>query len=53
MRMIRRLRLRRISPAMLARKLKSKSKVAVLDLLDFEEQTGTVKARRLFRVLSE
>jgi rhodanese-related sulfurtransferase len=35
-RMIRQPRLRRISPAMIARKLKSKSKVAVLDLLDFE-----------------
>ena len=40
LRMVRRLRLRRISPAMLARKLKSKSKVAVLDLLDFEDETG-------------
>jgi membrane protein DedA with SNARE-associated domain/rhodanese-related sulfurtransferase len=40
LRMIRRLRLRRISPAMLSRKLKSKSKVAVLDLLDFEDETG-------------
>jgi membrane protein DedA with SNARE-associated domain/rhodanese-related sulfurtransferase len=38
--MIRRLRLRRISPAMLARKLKSDNKVAVLDLLDFEDQAG-------------
>jgi rhodanese-related sulfurtransferase len=38
-RMIRRLRLRRMSPAMLARKLKSNSKVAVLDLLNFEEET--------------
>jgi len=44
LRMIRRLRLRRISPAMLARKLKSKSKVAVLDLLDFEDQTGSAEA---------
>ena len=35
-RMIRRLRLHRISPSRLARKLKSKSKVAVLDLLKFE-----------------
>jgi len=35
-RMIRRLRLRRISPGLLARKLRSKAKVAVLDLLDFE-----------------
>jgi membrane protein DedA with SNARE-associated domain/rhodanese-related sulfurtransferase len=40
-RMIRRLRVRRISPAMLVRKLRSNSKVAVLDLLDFETQTGT------------
>lgn len=39
MRMIRRLQVRRISPAMLARKLRSNSKVAVLDLLDFEEET--------------
>ncbi len=39
-RMMRRLRVRSISPAMLARKLRSKSKVAVLDLLDFEAQTG-------------
>ena len=37
-RMIRQLRLRRISPRMLARKLKSNSKVAVLDLLNFEEE---------------
>ena len=37
-RMIHRLRLRRISPPMLARKLKSNRKVAVLDLLDFEEE---------------
>ena len=41
LRMVRRLRLRRISPAMLARKLKSNSKVAVLDLLDFEDETGS------------
>ena len=39
-RMIRRLRLRRISPPMLERKLKSNGKVAVLDLLNFEEETG-------------
>ena len=39
-RMIRRLGLRRISPAMLARKLKSKSKIVVLDLLDFEDEPG-------------
>jgi membrane protein DedA with SNARE-associated domain/rhodanese-related sulfurtransferase len=38
-RMIRRLRLRRISPPMLDRKLKSNRKVVVLDLLDFEEET--------------
>jgi rhodanese-related sulfurtransferase len=40
-RMVRRLRLRRISPPMLARKLKSNRKVAVLDLLNFEEETDT------------
>jgi len=40
-RMIRQLRLRRISPPMLARKLKSNSKVAVLDLLNFEEETDS------------
>ncbi len=40
-RMIRQLRLRRISPPMLARKLKSNSKVAVLDLLDFEEEADS------------
>ena len=40
-RMIRRLRVRRISPPMLARKLKSNSKVAVFDLLDFEEETDS------------
>ena len=39
MRMIRRLRVRRISPPMLNRKLKSKNKIAVLDLLDFELET--------------
>src|SRR5208283_2589658 len=38
-RMIRRLRVRRISPAMLDRKLKSNKKVLVLDLLNFEEET--------------
>jgi membrane protein DedA with SNARE-associated domain/rhodanese-related sulfurtransferase len=37
-RMIRRLEVRRISPPMLNRKLKSGSKVALLDLLDFEEE---------------
>ena len=40
LRMIRQLRLRRISPPMLARKLKSNRKVAVLDLTEFEEGTG-------------
>jgi len=45
-RMIHRLRLRRISPRMLDRKLKSHSKVAVLDLLNFEEESdgGSVEA---------
>lgn len=53
LRMIRRLRLRRISPAMLARKLKSSRKVAVLDLLDFEAETGSESAQAIpgaFRV---
>jgi membrane protein DedA with SNARE-associated domain/rhodanese-related sulfurtransferase len=40
-RMIRRLRLRRISPPMLARKLKSSRKLAVLDLLNFEAESDT------------
>jgi membrane protein DedA with SNARE-associated domain/rhodanese-related sulfurtransferase len=40
-RMIRQLRLRRISPPMLARKLKSDRKVAVLDLSNFEEGTSS------------
>lgn len=39
-RMIRQLRLRRISPPMLARKLKSDRKVAVLDLAKFDEESG-------------
>ncbi len=38
--MIRRLRLRHITPQMLLRKLKSNAKVAVLDLLEFEEESG-------------
>lgn len=38
--MIRRLRVRRIRPAMLDCKLKSKKKVAVLDLLEFEYHAG-------------
>ena len=49
--MVRRLRLRRISPAMLARKLKSKNKVAVLDLLDFEDETATESPEGYSRVL--
>jgi membrane protein DedA with SNARE-associated domain/rhodanese-related sulfurtransferase len=40
-RTIRRLRLRRISPQLLASKLKSKSKVAVLDLLNFEDESNS------------
>jgi rhodanese-related sulfurtransferase len=36
--MIRRLRVRRITPPLLARKLKSDAKVAVLDLLNFEAE---------------
>jgi membrane protein DedA with SNARE-associated domain/rhodanese-related sulfurtransferase len=39
--MIRQLRLLRISAPMLARKLKSKSKMAVLDLSNFEEETDS------------
>ena len=39
-RMIRQLRLRRISPPMLAHKLKSGRKIAVIDLLNFEEGDG-------------
>jgi membrane protein DedA with SNARE-associated domain/rhodanese-related sulfurtransferase len=42
-RMIRRLRLRNISPPMLARKLKLNKKIAVLDLLNFEEDTDGKK----------
>jgi membrane protein DedA with SNARE-associated domain/rhodanese-related sulfurtransferase len=37
--MIRKLRVRRISPVVLYKKLKSNSKVAVLDLLEFDEET--------------
>jgi rhodanese-related sulfurtransferase len=40
-RMIRQLRVRLISAPMLDRKLRSGSKLALLDLLDFEEETGT------------
>jgi rhodanese-related sulfurtransferase len=39
-RMILRLKIRRISPPMLDRKLRSGSKVAVLDLTEFEEEAG-------------
>ena len=39
--MIRRLRLRRVSPQLLARKLKSNSRIAVLDLLDFEAEANS------------
>jgi membrane protein DedA with SNARE-associated domain/rhodanese-related sulfurtransferase len=46
-RMIRQLRLRRISPPMLARKLKSKRKVAVLDLLNFEEETDSESVKAI------
>lgn len=42
-RMIRRLRLRRIRPAMLYRKLKGNKKVAVLDLLNFEGETDSAR----------
>ena len=40
-RMIRELRQRRISPPMLARKLKSGRKVAILDLVNFEADSGS------------
>ena len=46
-RMIRQLRLRRISPPMLARKLKSTRKVAVLDLLNFEEETDSESVKAI------
>jgi membrane protein DedA with SNARE-associated domain/rhodanese-related sulfurtransferase len=39
--MIRKLRVRRMSPAVLYKKLKSSCKVAVLDLLEFDEETDT------------
>ncbi len=41
-RMIRHLRLRRISPAMLSLKLKENPKVVVFDLLDFEARDGAI-----------
>ena len=40
-------RLRRISPPMLARKLKSTRKVAVLDLLNFEEETDSKSVKAI------
>lgn len=51
-RMIRRLRLRRISPQRLASKLKSKKKVAVLDLLNFEKETGSKEIEAIPGALS-
>jgi membrane protein DedA with SNARE-associated domain/rhodanese-related sulfurtransferase len=44
LKMIRRLRVRKIGPAMLYRKLKSNKKVAVLDLLDFEAEGDSPEA---------
>jgi membrane protein DedA with SNARE-associated domain/rhodanese-related sulfurtransferase len=41
LRMIHRLRLRRISPRMVARKLKSNRRVALLDLLNFEREADS------------
>jgi membrane protein DedA with SNARE-associated domain/rhodanese-related sulfurtransferase len=46
-RMIRQLRVRLISAPMLHRKLKSASKIALLDLLDFEEVTGSESPQAL------
>ena len=46
-RMIRQLRLRRISPRLLARKLKSDRKIAVLDLSNFEEETEDESLARI------
>jgi membrane protein DedA with SNARE-associated domain/rhodanese-related sulfurtransferase len=43
-RMIRHLRLRRISPAMLQRKLDESNKVMIVDLLDYEANEGKVQA---------
>jgi membrane protein DedA with SNARE-associated domain/rhodanese-related sulfurtransferase len=42
-RIIRQLRLRRISPAMLQTKLDYSDKVAIFDLLDYEAQEGVIK----------
>jgi rhodanese-related sulfurtransferase len=44
MRMIRQLRVRLISAPMLHRKLEAGSRLALLDLLDFEEETGSPQA---------
>jgi rhodanese-related sulfurtransferase len=52
-RMIRHLRVRRITPPMLSRKLKSRMKVAVLDLMSFEPDTegpGVMAIPGAFRV---
>jgi len=49
--MIRQLRVRLISASMLQRKLRAGSKLALLDLLDFEEETA-VKVRRHSRLHS-
>ena len=43
-RMIRHLRLRRISPAMLQRKLDDSDKVMIVDLLDYEAHDGNLRA---------
>ena len=51
-RMILELRHRRISPPMLARKLKSDRRIAVLDLANFEGTIAAVKAWRRFPALS-
>ena len=51
-RMIRQLRLRRISPRLLARKLKSDRKVAVLDLSNFEEEAEEESLVRIPGALS-
>jgi membrane protein DedA with SNARE-associated domain/rhodanese-related sulfurtransferase len=51
-RMIRHLRLRRISPPLLARKLKSDRKVAVLDLSNFEEEAEGESLERIPGALS-
>jgi rhodanese-related sulfurtransferase len=47
LRMIRQLRVRLISAPMLHRKLRAGSKLALLDLLDFEEETGTERPQAI------